>query len=59
MITRLALVTAAVTAALASTGAAAAPSESDCTVDAARKYRSTPTLARGLPVTVTCDGPAT
>ena len=37
----------------------AAPSESDCSVDAARKYRSAPALARGLPVTVTCDGPAT
>jgi hypothetical protein len=59
MIARLALVISAAIAILASATATATPSESDCSVDAARKYRSKPALARGLPVTVTCDGPAT
>jgi hypothetical protein len=38
---------------------AAAPSDADCSVDAARQYRVKPASARGLPVTVRCDGPAT
>jgi hypothetical protein len=49
----------AVVAVMAPAGAATAPSDADCSVDAARKYRVKPALARGLPVTVTCDGPAT
>jgi hypothetical protein len=49
----------AVVAGMAQAGAATAPSDADCSVDAARKYRVKPALARGLPVTVTCDGPAT
>jgi hypothetical protein len=60
MIRRLALLALALIALLAPPGwAAATPSDADCSVDAARKYRIKPALARGLPVTVTCDGPAT
>jgi hypothetical protein len=56
---RLALLALAAIALLAPPGSAAAPSDADCSVEAARKYRLKPALARGLPVTVTCDGPAT
>ena len=59
MTARLAPIALAVLALLASPGWAAAPSDADCSVDGARKYRAKPALARGLPVTVTCDGPAT
>ena len=59
MTARLASITLAAVALSAPAGAAATPSDADCSVDAARKYRSKPALARGLPVTVTCDGPAT
>lgn len=59
MTTRLASITFAAIVVLAPPGVAAAPSDADCSVDAARKYRVKPALARGLPVTVTCDGPAT
>jgi hypothetical protein len=59
MIARLAPIALAAIAILALPGWAAAPSNADCSVDAARKYRVKPALARGLPVTVTCDGPAT
>jgi hypothetical protein len=59
MTTRLALIALAAIAILASPGWGAAPSDADCSVDAARKYRVKPALARGLPVTVTRDGPAT
>jgi hypothetical protein len=59
MTRRLALLALAAIALLAAPGWAAAPSDADCSVDAARKYRVKPAAARGLPVTVTCDGPAT
>jgi hypothetical protein len=59
MTARLAPIALAAIAILAPPGWAAAPSDADCSVDAARKYRVKPALARGLPVTVTCDGPAT
>jgi hypothetical protein len=59
MITRLASIALAVATVMAPAGSAATPSDADCNVDAARKYRVKPALARGLPVTVTCDGPAT
>jgi hypothetical protein len=62
MTTRLATLTLAVVAVVAvtaSAGAATDPSDADCSVDAARKYRVKPASARGLPITVTCDGPAT
>jgi hypothetical protein len=59
MTARLALITVAAIAVLAPAGVAAAPSDADCSVDAKPKYRAGPALARGLPVTVTCDGPAT
>jgi hypothetical protein len=59
MTTRLASLLLAAIVLLAPAGAAGAPSDADCSVDAARKYRVKPALARGLPVTVKCDGPAT
>jgi hypothetical protein len=59
MTARLAPVALAAIALLATPAWAAAPSDADCSVDAARKYRVKPALARGLPVTVKCDGPAT
>ena len=59
MTARLASIAVAALAILALPGWAAAPSDADCSVDAARKYRVKPALARGLPVTVTCDGLAT
>jgi hypothetical protein len=59
MTARLAPIALALIAILALPGWAAAPSDADCSVDAERKYRVKPALARGLPVTVTCDGPAT
>jgi hypothetical protein len=59
MTARLAPIALAAIAILALPGWTAAPSDADCSVDAARKYRVKPALARGLPVTVTCDGPAT
>jgi hypothetical protein len=59
MAPRLALIALASLAVLAAPGWGATPSDADCSVDAARKYRVKPALARGLPVTVTCDGPAT
>jgi hypothetical protein len=59
MTLRLAPIALAAIAILAPAGWAATPSDADCSVDAARKYRLKPALARGLPVTVSCDGPAT
>jgi hypothetical protein len=59
MTARLAPIALALIAILALPGWAATPSDADCSVDAKRKYRVKPALARGLPVTVTCDGPAT
>jgi hypothetical protein len=59
MTARLAPIALAAIVLLVPPGWAAAPSDTDCSVDAARKYRVKPALARGLPVTVTCDGPAT
>jgi hypothetical protein len=59
MTARLALVALVAAALLAPSGSAAAQSDADCSVDAARKYRVKPARTRGLPVTVTCDGPAT
>jgi hypothetical protein len=59
MTTRLASITLAALAVRAPPGGAAAPSDADCSVDAAPKYRVKPASARGLPVTVACDGPAT
>jgi hypothetical protein len=59
MTARLAPIALAAIAIMAPPSSAAAPSDADCSVDAARKYRVKPALARGLPVTVTCDGPAT
>jgi hypothetical protein len=59
MTIRLAPIALAAIAILAPAGWAATPSDADCSVDAARKYRLKPALARGLPVTVTCDGAAT
>ena len=59
MTARLALIALASLAVLAAPGWGATPSDADCSVDAARKYRVKPASARGLPVTVTCDGPAT
>jgi len=59
MTARLAPIALALIALLAAPGWAADPSDADCSVDAKRKYRIKPAAARGLPVTVTCDGPAT
>jgi hypothetical protein len=59
MTIRLAPIALAAVAVLAPAGWAATPSDADCSVDAAPKYRLKPALARGLPVTVSCDGPAT
>jgi hypothetical protein len=59
MTIRLASIVLTAVALLVPAASAAAPSDADCTVDAARKYRVKPALARGLPVTVKCDGPAT
>jgi hypothetical protein len=59
MTARLAPIALALIAILAAPGWAADPSDADCSVDAKRKYRIKPAAARGLPVTVTCDGPAT
>jgi hypothetical protein len=59
MAARLASIALAVIVILAPAGSAAAPSDADCSVDAARKYRLKPALSRGLPVTVTCDSHAT
>jgi hypothetical protein len=59
MIIRLASIVLATLVLLVPAGSAAAPSDADCSIDAARKYRVKPALARGLPVTVKCDGPAT
>jgi hypothetical protein len=59
MTARLAPIALTAIAIMAPPASTAAPSDADCSVDAARKYRVKPALARGLPVTVTCDGPAT
>jgi hypothetical protein len=59
MTARLAPIALALIAILALPGWAATPSDADCSVDAKRKYRIKPAAARGLAVTVTCDGPAT
>jgi hypothetical protein len=59
MTARLALIALASLAVVAAPGWGATPNDADCSVDAARKYRVKPAAARGLAVTVTCDGPAT